>query len=114
VVVLAVGGEALWGPIDVTPLLLVGLLAAGAMLAPAVAVVARAVGAKWGAAWRWGGGVGLTCVGVAAGWCLIWLLSNDHFRSQLDVESVSFLVLLIVVCGACGWCAGRFVWPRVR
>ena len=122
-VLLAAGGESLWGPIDVTPLLLVGLLAAGAVLVPAVAVVARAVGAKWSVAWRWGGGAGLACVGVAAGWCLIWLRSNEHFRSQLDIESVSFLALLFAVCGACGWCAvrlfapgfGKRAWPsRVR
>lgn len=111
-VVFAAGGEALIGPIDITPLVLAGWIAAAVVLTPVVAVVARLAGRRWGAAWRWGGVFGLVCVAVAAGWCLVWLLSNEHFRAQLNAESGGFVLLLAVTCAACAWGVYRLARRR--
>ena len=102
-ILFAVGGEALIGPIDFTPVYLVGLLYLPVVLTPAIALIARALGARWPKAWRFGGVAGMACIGGAAGWCLIWLLSNEYYRAQIDLESGSFLAFLVVVLGACGW-----------
>jgi hypothetical protein len=103
-ILFAVGGEALIGPIDFTPVYLVGLLFLPVVLTPAIALIARTFGVRWPKAWRFGGVAGAACIGGAAGWCLVWLISNKYYRSQIGVESGSFLVLLAVVMGACGWC----------
>jgi hypothetical protein len=108
-VLFAVGGDSLVGSIDITPLILVGWLAAAVVLTPVVAVVARVAGRPWTTAWRWGGAVGLMCVGIAAGWCLVWLLANEHFRSHLDAESGGFVAILVAVGGACGWGVYRLI-----
>lgn len=105
----AAGGEALIGPIDFTPVYLAGLVAAGAVLAPVVAVVTRTVGAKWSAAWRWGWATALACTAAAGGWCLAWLLANEHFRANLDAEAAGFLALTTAVCAACAWGTLRLV-----
>jgi len=105
----AAGGEALIGPIDFTPAYLAGLVLAGAVLAPVVAVVARLAGVRWATGWRWGGAVALACTGAAAGWCLVWLVANEHVRANLDAESAGFLALLATVCAECTWGAYRLI-----
>ena len=51
--------------------------------------------------------------GAAAGWRLVWLLTNEHFRANLDAESAGFLALMAAVCAACAGGVCRLARPGV-
>src|SRR5579872_2866374 len=113
-VLFAVGGDALIGDIDFTPVYLVGLLFLPLVLSPAVALIALIVGVRWPKACRLVAAAGLACIGGAAGWCLVWDLSNEYYRAQIGFESGSFLVFLVVVLGACVWCIRHLLKRRTE